>query len=359
MTFDLQLFAEEKPFPASPRKRQEARRRGQVFRSAEATSAAVMVGVLLASKWFLPQAASAWQDLYLALWSRPLPDLNWENLVLVMVPAGKALAWGALPVMGGALAVGVATNLAQVGFLFSGAPLSFDLGRIDPGRGAARLLSRRSLMELAKVTLKAAVVGHMCYLTIAAHGRELVSLPLSSLGDSLRTAAVSAYQLVARAGVAFALLAAIDWFYQRWEYEVSLRMSRQELKEEFRQVEGSPELRARVRKRQREIARLRMLSEVATADVVVRNPTAYAVALKYDSHRMDAPLVVAKGKGYLALRIIALARQHWVTVVENRALAQSLYRSVEVGQAIPPELYRAVAEVLAFVYRVTGRGWKG
>ncbi|MEW6546447.1 MAG: flagellar biosynthesis protein FlhB [Bacillota bacterium] len=355
MRLQLQLFAEDKPFPATPRKRQEARKRGQVFRSQEATAAAVVLAALVACRYFLPLAAQAWQDMVCALWSRPLPDLDWDNLALVVVPAGRALALGALPVMGVALLAGLAVNLGQVGFLFSTGPLSLDFGRLDPVRGLGRLFSRRSLAELLKGLLKVTIVGYVCYLTVSSRRELLVTLPLLPLPEALRTAGQVAYQMVLWAGAGFVILAAADWFYQRWEYEVSLRMSRQELKEEFRQTEGNPELRARIRRRQREISRLRMLAEVARADVVVRNPTTYAVALRYDPATMDAPVVVAKGKGHLAQRIITLARKHWVTVVENRQLAQSLYSLVEVGQAIPPQLYQAVAEVLAFVYRLTGR----
>lgn len=355
MTMDLQLFAEDRPFPASPRKRQEARRRGQVFRSQEASAAAVVVAVLVACRYLLPLGTRAWEEMVIALWSRPLPDLGAGNLGLVVLPVGRALALGMLPLMGAALLAGLAVNLGQVGLLFTSAPLSPDLGRLDPVRGLGRLFSRRSLVELLKGILKVAILGYVCYLTISSQRDLLATLPLLPLGESLRLAAGVAYRMVLWAGGGLVTLAVTDWFYQRWEYEVSLRMSRQELKEEYRQMEGNPELRARIRRRQREISRLRMLSEVARADVVVRNPTEYAVALRYDPATMEAPVVVAKGKGYLARRIIALARKHWVTVVENRQLARSLYSLVEVGHAIPPQLYQAVAEVLAFVYRLTGR----
>ena len=355
MSLDLQLFAEDRPFPASPRKRQEARRRGQVFRSQEATAAGVTVAVLLSCRYLLPVAVRAWTDMVRSLWGQPLPELNWDNLAAVWIPAGRALALGVLPLMAVALAAGLAVNVAQVGFLFTTAPLSLDLGRLDPVRGLGRLFSRRSLAELLKGSLKVAIVGYVCYLTVSARREVLATLPLLPLGELMRAGAEMAYRLVLWAGGGFVVLAVADWFYQRWEYEVSLRMSRQELKEEFRQMEGNPELRARIRRRQREISRMRMLADVARADVVVRNPTTYAVALRYDPATMDAPVVVAKGKGHVALRIIALARKHWVTVVENRHLAQSLYRLVDVGQAIPPQLYQAVAEVLAFVYRLTGR----
>ncbi|HHY93640.1 MAG TPA: EscU/YscU/HrcU family type III secretion system export apparatus switch protein [Firmicutes bacterium] len=351
----LQLFAEDREFPATPRKRQEARRRGQVFRSAEATAAAVIVGTLLVVRWVVPRAAEAWQEMFYALWGKSLPDLTGADLHLVLIPALKSLAVGVLPVMAAALGIGLVVDVAQVGVLFTSTPLAPDLGRLDPFKGLARLFSRRALVELAKGALKVAIVGYVCYQTIAAQQQVLARLALASLGDSLHTAGEILTQLVSRAGVGFALLAAADWYYQRWEYEAGLRMSRQEMKEEFRQTEGNPELRARIKRRQREIASYTMLADVADADVVVRNPTTYAVALRYDPGRMQAPMVVARGKGHLAQRIIAEARKHWVMVVENRSLAQSLYRLGEVGKEIPPQLYQAVAEVLAFVYRVSGR----
>ena len=249
--------------------------------------------------------------------------------------------------------VGAGATLAQTGLLWKSS-LPFDIGRLNPIKGFGRIVSIRSVAELIKSLLKIAIVGGIGALVL---GQDLPHLPelvdydvwglLTAMGWlTLKTAAV----IVG----AISVVAGVDFLYQRWEWERSLRMTVQEVKEEHRDAEGDPMLKGRVRSAQRDMMRKRMMAAVPEADVVVTNPTHLAIALKYDQARMSAPVVVAKGAGHLAERIRAVARQHGVAVVENKFVARTLYKLVDIGNAIPADLYRAVAEILAFVFRARG-----
>lgn len=211
-----------------------------------------------------------------------------------------------------------------------------------------------ALVELLKALIKLAIVGAVAWVTVRSEWDEFFPLVGSepwSVGLHMGRAIL---KLGGRTGVVLLALAALDYLYQRWEYERGLRMTKEEVKEEFKQQEGDPKVKGRIRQRQREMARRRMIAAVAEADVIITNPQHVAVALHYEQGSMNAPVVVAKGADYLALRIRQEARRHGVPLVENRPLAQALYRGVDVGDQIPVNLYKAVAEVLAYVYRQRG-----
>jgi flagellar biosynthetic protein FlhB len=232
--------------------------------------------------------------------------------------------------------------------------LPFDIGRLNPIKGFGRLVSLRSVSELIKALLKIAIIGGIGAFVL---WQDLPRLPEVVDYDIWGLLTVMGWLTLKAAAViagAISVVAAADFFYQRWEWERSLRMAVQEVKEEHRDAEGDPMLKSRVRTVQRDMMRKRMMAAVPKADVVVTNPTHLAVALKYDQARMSAPTVVAKGAGHLAERIRAVARQHGVAVVENKFVARTLYKLVDVGKEIPADLYRAVAEILAFVFRARG-----
>ncbi|GBC93787.1 Flagellar biosynthetic protein FlhB [bacterium HR15] len=336
---------EERTEQATPRKRQEARRKGQVARSAEVNAACLFLAFIL----ILPLV------------------LRWggERLLLTMqhglIAAGAmrpsdAVLWSALamltPIMGLALLVALITNLLQVGFTLSAYPLQPDLNRIDPIKGFQRLFSTRALMELFKSLLKFGIIAWVAWRTLQDEMDTLMATARMPLPDALASIGNTLYQVGLRVGLLWLILALLDYLYQRWEFEKSIRMSRYELKEEFRQTEGDPHVRMRQRQRMQQIARARMIQEVRRADVMITNPVTYAVALRYDRVRMRAPRVVAKGRGWLAQRLREEALRWHVPIVPNPPLARSLYAQVEVGQEIPSALYQAVAEVLAYVYRL-------
>ena len=264
-----------------------------------------------------------------------------------------AVLLGFLPLAGVVLAAAAGAGLFQVGFLFTAEPLMPDLGRLDPAAGLARLVSLRGLVRLVAGLLKLALVGIIVFGTIWAERGTLVGLSAGGLEQIPGVSADLMQSLTLRAALALLALSVADYGFQRWQYERDLRMSKREVREELRRYEGDPRIRERRRTVQRQLALDRMVLAVPQATVVITNPTHLAVAVRYEK-AMDAPVVVAKGAERLARRIRESAMEHGVPVVERRDLARALYRGVEVGQPVPSALYRAVAEILAYVYRLKG-----
>jgi len=278
------------------------------------------------------------------------------------VPA-RALAWSVvwrmgacmLPFMAIMAAGGLLVNLGQVGFMLTGKPLQPKLNRLNPVSGFKKFVSLRAFIELAKSLAKLAIVGTIVYFTFRGRIEEIILLmslePLGLLG--------AVAQLVAtvwwRIALAMVLLGAADYAYQRWQHLQELRMTHQEAREETKELEGDPHIKRRVRQLQRQIASQRMMADVPTADVIITNPTHYAVALRYDMQNMDSPVVVAKGQRLVAQRVREVGEEHDVPIVQDPPLARTLFRTVEVGASIPGSVFRAVAEVLSYVYRIDRR----
>ncbi|HHV61054.1 MAG TPA: flagellar biosynthesis protein FlhB [Firmicutes bacterium] len=347
---------EDKTEAATPRRRQEARRRGQVARSIEVNTAMVLfAGLVALSAW----GTSSFSQLFIftqgilarsaamELNESQLGSISWAILVEVARVAGPVILACAL--------AGLLSNIAQLGFLVTLEPLIPRLDRLNPANGLARLFSPRAGMELVKSVAKVAIVGYIGYSTLRQELPRLVMASGMDNGSIIALIRGLSLRLGFRVIPALAVLAAVDYIFQRREFEANLRMTKQEVKEEFRQMEGDPVLRSRIRARQRQIAMHRMMQDVPKADVVVTNPTHLAVALKYDSKTMNAPRVVAKGARLIAERIKAIAREHNIPVVENPPLAQALYKAVDIGKEIPPHLYKAVAEILAYVFYLNKR----
>lgn len=344
----------ERTEEATPRRREEARRRGQVARSQELTSALVMLGGFLALSWYGAGAVSTLFSFSRQVFSR----LPWEDTSQfwgLMGLAGTSYLAAMAPVLVAAVAMAVVANVAQVGFLITVEPMRPRLDRINPLAGLRRMASGVAVGEVVKAIGKVSIIGFVLYRVAMDRALELAGLFFAPVSSAASTLASVGLELGIKGGGTFLVLAAFDYLWQRRRYEAGLRMTRQELKEELKQTEGDPRLKARIRQVQRQWMSRRMMHSVPQADVVVTNPVHYAVALQYSAEAMRAPRVVAKGKDLLAERIKELARQHGVPVVENPPLAQALYRSVEVGMEIPGVLYEAVAEVLAYVYRMRRR----
>ncbi|MCL6515622.1 flagellar biosynthesis protein FlhB [Alicyclobacillus sp.] len=358
--FSLQRFAEERTERATPRRRQEVRRQGRIPHSPELSGAVALLAGVLALVAFGAQVWNQAIDAMASGLSAAVP-LDWTPKAVSAIFLGLALrvAKMVLPVAGIALLAGMAAAFAQVGPLFVPRLLVPDAGRVNPLAGIRRLWSARTLVEAAKSVAKLTLVGAVAYAAAKGAAESVARLggvdPAGVPGAIGREAGRLAVEIAA----ALAAIAALDWIWQRFSFERSIRMTRQEVKDEFRQQEGDPQIRQRIRQQARALAMRRMMQNVPKADVVVTNPTHFAVALRYDAKTMSAPRVVAKGQDELALRIRSIARSHGVPVVENRPLAQTLYRRVEVDEAIPRELYRAVAEVLAYVYRMRSGLVKG
>jgi len=358
MRMDLQLFAEERTEKATPKKRREARERGQVFKSVELNSAVTLIVGLLALKFmssFMMEKLCWAYDRYLQADALLDQLYTYTGIVAMAKEIMYTVALAALPLCGLVMLAGLAINYWQVGFIFTTRPVMPNLSRINPLEGLKRIFSKRTFVELLKSLLKLAIVVFISYQEFMADIKSLAQLTKWDVKRSFIAVADMAFNIGIKMAVVFIILAVFDYFYQWWEYEKSLRMTKQELKDEYKEVEGHPLIRSRIRERQRQIGLRRMMQEIPRADVVITNPVHFAVALRYDPKEHDAPVVVAKGQDYLALKIKEVAKKHGVYIVEDKPLAQMLYKSTEIGQAIPPELFRAVAEVLAFVYSMKGK----
>lgn len=347
---------QEKTEEATPKRREEARRKGQTAKSQELNSAVVLLsamislyvlgGILFNQLAGFTASTLAQSHTY---------DFTAMELRTHVIGWAQVFFGTVGPVL---LVVGISAlvvSVSQVGFKINEEALNFKPNRLDPIQGAKRLFAMRSLVELAKGILKITIVGVISYWVISPEMSTIAVLMDSSVGDIFKYVGAMVFKVGMYTALALLVLAILDYVYQRYEFNKSIRMTKQEVKEENKQTEGDPQVRMRIRSLQRENARRRMMDEVPEADVVITNPTHFAVALKYDLDTMATPMVVAKGKNLIAQKIKEIARESGVPMVENKPLAQALFKSVEVGQGIPEELYRAVAEVLAYVFRLKGK----
>ena len=355
---NLQMFAGEKTEKATPRKRQEARKKGQVLKSTELNSALILLLTFLAVYLYLPYMWQAIIDFTeKAYFEYTRASLTPEFLSSLIVECILLIFRMVLPVIAVAMIAGIAANYIQVGFLFTTETLKIKFDRLNPLEGFKRIFSKRAIVELLKSLWKVTAVGFVTYSVVSNHLNlfpQLIDAELFGVIDFLNNLIFS---IAWRVGLLLFVLAIIDYSFQWWEHEKNLKMSKQEIKDEYKQIEGDPQVRARIKERQRQMAMRRMMSQVPQADVVITNPTHFAVALIYKSAEMASPIVVAKGQDLIAKRIREIAQENGVVIVENKPLAQTLYRSVEIGQQVPAELYQAVAEVLAYVYRLRRRAF--
>jgi flagellar biosynthetic protein FlhB len=334
----------------------EARSRGQVARSQELnTAAALLVGFLLLRNSGLG-LISAVQDLMTqTVTSLPTGELTGATLRSLAAADALRILPHLATILLTLMATGVAVTLAQTGPLWATKNLGVDFGRLNPLNGLKRMFSTNGLIELLRALLKLAVVGVAAYSYLNGRAQDLLGLSQTDLRSSLGLWADLAYNLGLRVGGAYLVLAFADYLYQRWNLMRSLKMTKEEVKEEAKQQEGNPLIKGQVRQRARRLARMRMMKKVPQADVVITNPTHFAVALQYQRETMAAPRVVAKGAALIAQRIREIAEENAVPIMENPPVARALYATVEVEQEVPPELYVAVAEVFAFIYNLKAK----
>ena len=349
-----QESSDDRTEPASEKKRDDSRKKGKVFKSQELNSAAVLVFGTLLLYTTGGALASGIADMSRELFSSAATyRITASGVQEAAIRALLHFGLAALPVMGGLCVVGVAFNLAQVGFLFTLDPLMPDFKRINPLTGIKKvLISRRSMVELLKNVLKVSVVGYVAWDALKGMLADSITLMDGDVSSVLSFMVKGAMSIGFRTGLAFLALAAMDYAYQRFEYSREMRMTKQEVKDEGKQMEGDPQVKGRIRSIQRRIAYRRMMQDVPTADVVVANPTHVAVALKYDTAKMSAPRVVAKGAELIARRIREIAIENSVPIIEDIPLARALFQSVEVGEEIPEKMFQAVAQLLAYIYRL-------
>jgi flagellar biosynthesis protein FlhB len=348
-------MAENKTEKATPKKRAEARKKGQVARSQDVNGAVVLMAAILALSAFGPGVLHRMQEAMvgvLAFVSSP-EVVNREGVAELFMSVGKHIALAAAPVIAVCALAGIAANVGQIGLKPSAQALKPDFKKLNPLTGAKNLFGMNAAVEGGKSLLKVGAVGGIVALALFPRLEEmgaLVGMPVQALLPHLATTILHVAQWAAGAYLA---IAAIDLFYQRHRFEKNLKMDKEEVKQEHKQQELPSEVKGMQRRRAMEFTRARMMDAVPTADVVVTNPTHFSVALKYDSGN-PAPVVVAKGTDHLALRIRREAAAHGVAVVPDPPLARALYASVDVGRMIPEELFQGVAQLLAYVYKVAG-----
>ncbi len=350
---------EEKTEQATTKKKGKEREEGNVAKSKEVSSVLLIGGSLLATYLFGSLWMQAWvETVHQGL---DLVELWRDGKGMGRVFAYWVLEFAklVLPLFLLFLVLAVTANVAQIGWLFTLKKLKPDLKKLNPIKGFKKFVSLNSLTELIKSLFKVIAVGWIAYSTIKPAIPQFAAFCNSPLSHALAFSSTVAFKLVLKVWIAMILLAAADLVYTRWDHARQMKMTKQEVKEEHKDDEGDPKVKGRIKSIQRETARKRMMGEIPTADVVITNPDHVAVAIRYNRLDELAPIVVAKGAGVLCSKIKEVAREHYVPIVRNPPLARFLYRNVELEQEIPVEVYRAVAEVLAYVYKLKGNVTSG
>lgn len=356
LKLDLQMFSGEKTEPASPKKRQESRQKGQVAKSMELPAAFILFFTFLSFMIFGGYMKEHLMQLFRSVfYDYLLWDLTIENVTVLLKTLFVQSMLLMIPIFLVTMVVAVFSNYLQIGFLFTGDPLMMKFSKLNPIEGAKKIFSMRTLVDFGKSVLKMSMIGYVVYSSLwgeKSHLLDLASLPLENV--FLFTASVT-LKLGIKIGLVLIVLAIFDYMFQKYEFEKSIRMSKQDIKDEYKKTEGDPLIKGKIREKQRRMALQRMMQEVPKADVIITNPTHFAVAIKYDAKNMQAPTVIAKGTDYMALKIKQIAKEHSIITMENKPLARALYAEVEIGDAIPAEMFQAVAEVLAYVYKMKGK----
>lgn len=348
--------AQEKTEKPTPRRLQEARKKGNIARSMDVNTAVVLIAAVAALKLQFGAMGGRLMDLTTAFFTQlPKDDITTGELYHLFL----LLGWQFFLIVGPCLAIilagGLAANYLQVGVLFTAEPLRPHLEKINPIAGFKRIVSRRSFVEVLKAIFKMGVVAYVAYRAILdAYPQMAATVLMDRVGAAMLFASV-AWDIAWRAVLVLLVFGIADFFYQKWEYEKGLRMTKQEIKDEAKQSEGDPLVKGRIRRAQRDAARRRMMTEVPKATVVITNPTHVAVALKYDRETMPAPIVVAKGLDLVAQRIKEIAGEHGVPMIENVPLARELHKRLEIEDEIPEDLYATVAEILVMVQKLNAR----
>lgn len=353
LRLNLRFFEGEKTEKATPRKKKKSREEGQVAKSPEVNTAFTFLAVFIALRFaaggiynrvmgifgysfsMIPDAEAVFEPSYISRFVMYL----FTQIILM-----------SLPIFAVSMAVGVLSEVMQAGFNVTMKPLMPKFSRLNPMQGFKRIFSVRSLLQLFKSLVKFAVIGMVIYTSVASRLGVLTRLLDMDIFEAVSTIGDIAMNMGIMVGAWFIGIATLDFAYTRWKHSRDLRMTKQEVKEEYKQTEGNPQIKGQIRNRMREVSMRRMMQSVPRADVIITNPTHYAAALRYDREKDRAPVLVAKGADYVARRIKEIAAENDVQIIENRELARAIYSSVDVGREIPPELYQAVAEILAFVF---------
>lgn len=367
LEYNLQFFAKEgmggeKTEPATAKKLQDARKEGQVAKSREIANGLGLLALFLMLKIWVgnmgDQLLSLFSKTYnnipevVTFWHGFMPT-NDTRIVFQNMMLDTVIICAPILIVG--VIVAFLSDVVQVGWKPTGKPMQPKFSKINPISGFKRIFSVNSVVELIKSLLKIGLIVYICYSYLKDKWPLIYILYDMPLLQAIGLAAETVTDLGIRISIVYMVIALADFVYQKVKFSQDMKMTKQEIKEEYKQQEGDPQIKGKIRQKMREVSQRRMMQNLPQADVVITNPTHYAVAIKYDPEVADAPLVIAKGEDYLAARIKEIAKENKIEIVENKPLARMLYANVDVGQAVPPELYQAVAEVLAFVYKLQGK----
>lgn len=366
LKYNLQFFADgpggEKTEPATQKKLDDARKKGQVAKSKEIANAFGLLALFLLIKFWAGKMGTQFMEVFSVTYNKmpevvtfwdgylPMTDVKviMQNIIfrIIVIVA---------PVFIVAFVVAFVSDVWQVKWKPAPKTMEPKFNKMNPISGFKRIFSMNSLVELIKSLAKIILISYICYVYVMDNKEDLFLLYDMALMPAVQKVADMVVDLGIRVALVYMVLAFADYAYQKFKFKKDMMMTKQEVKDEYKQQEGDPKVKGKIRQKMQEVSRRRMMQNLPTADVVITNPTHYAVAIKYDPEEADAPIVIAKGADYLAARIKEVAKENKIEIVENKPLARMLYANVDVGRMVPPELYQAVAEVLAFVYKVQGK----
>ena len=341
----------------TPKRRREAREQGTIARP-DLTASVVILGLMYMLSWYGPNIVTSLKGLMAFMLSgKVLSDSSTGGISMMVFSALRTVAIAMAPLMVGVVILAVLINICQVGFFFSTERLAPNFAALNPIGGLSKMFGGGSgtAMKLLMNTIKMLMVGTVAYSAVAGRMGEIISVQQLTFLQIFGLGAGIVFTIIVRITLLLLILSIGDYIYQRYRIEKQLKMSKQEVKEEMRSMEGDPKVKARRRQIAIQMVTKRFKRDVPTADVIVTNPTHFAIAIKYDADNMTAPRVVAKGQDYMALKIREIAIEHGIPILERKPLARALYKLVDVGQEIPEQFYSAVAEILAYVYELTGK----
>ncbi len=363
LPYNLQWFADgeggEKTEPATQKKLDDARKEGKVAKSKDLTEGFMLVVLFLTLKIFIGYVGERMIGLFDSTIGRmaEFVEVNRGNLSMAAISTLLSNAILELflmiwPFLLFGFVITFLVTIYQVGWKVSTKTLEPKLSKFNPINGFKRIFSKDSLFELVKSVFKIGIIAYIVYTNIVEEANDLFILYEISLNQAIALIGEIILDVGLQIAIVFVVIGLADYLYQKWKFSEDMKMTKQEVKDEYKNTEGDPQIKGRIRQKMREVSQRRMMQDVPKADVVITNPTHFAVAIKYDAEVSKAPIVLAKGEDYLAQKIKEVAREHNVEIVENKPLARMLYHNVDIGAEIPPELYQSVAEVLAMVYHM-------
>lgn len=348
------MAGEEKTEKASPKKRRDERKKGNVFQSKDVVTVGVIAISFIMLDFWGPHIYKYTSNVFRKYVSLMTSTYSIEGNFLSLLV--KDITWTLLSSVGIIMVAVMFTSIiftgAQTKFLISKENIKFKFSKLNPLSGIKKMFSIRSVVEVIKNLIKIAILGYLIYSSIMKNLLQVPKLAQVDLLSGINFIFSSIMAIVKKVIIAFVAISAFDFLYQWWEYEKNIKMSKQEVKEEYKQMEGDPKVKGKIKEKQRAISYSRMMQQVPQADVIIRNPTHFAVAIKYDIEKDRAPIVLAKGQDNVALRIIDKAKESNINIVENIPLARALYKTTEINHEIPLEYYEPIAEILAWVYRL-------